>query len=233
MDRRFGTGFVVGVVLTAIGLAATAAVAGTGIGGVFNLGKVNMVDRGSTLSGSAPKLLIVKNTGTGPAAVGIAITVPAGKPPLQVNSTARVANLNADLLDGESASDFVNGKGVLQQQQVNVPFNTGTPAELLVSGGFFLVSYDCPVGGNDSGTFHLQNLSSALMDMFIEQDGSNLQYTVIAGGSTFDRPASHFGDRIHYQVAVPGVGVADITVFSVHRDVDCHLQALATVALAP
>jgi hypothetical protein len=46
-------GFVFGVVLTAIGLAATSALAGTGVGGVFNLGVVNRVDKGTTLSGAA------------------------------------------------------------------------------------------------------------------------------------------------------------------------------------
>jgi hypothetical protein len=230
MKRRFGTGFVVGVVLTAIGLAATAAVAGTGVGGVFNLGRINKVDAGTTLSGGAPKLLIIKNTGTGPSAVGLAITVPAGKPPLQVSSNARVANLNSDLLDGNDSTDFVNGHGSYQQNQVDMPFAGGDGVEVLVHAGFFRIRYVCPNSEAEDGTFRITNLTTGNVDTFIDHGGASPEYTVIPTNATSDRNAAHAGDRIQIQLASPTSGVADITMFSVHRGSDCHVQALATVA---
>jgi hypothetical protein len=229
MDRKFGMGFVVGVVLTAIGLAATAAVAGTGVGGVFNLGVINRVDKGTTLSGAAPKLLIIKNTGTGASAVGLAITVPTGKPPLQVNSKARVANLNADLLDGKHATDFVNGPGTYLQHEVDPPFD-GNSVTVVQLAGFFVVEYLCPSVGADDGTITIRNVTGGVVDVFIDHGGASPEYTVIPAGAASQRAADNVGDRIQVQIASPTAGVADITMFSVHRGSDCHVQALATVA---
>src|SRR5262249_13452419 len=48
--------------------------------------------------------VVGKNTGGGP---GLSAVVNPGAPPLKVNSDAKVANLDADLVDGLSSSDFV------------------------------------------------------------------------------------------------------------------------------
>jgi hypothetical protein len=162
-----------GASAAALALATTTALAGSGVGGVFNLGQVNTVDAQTTLSGNpgGNPLLRAINSGTGAAVRGeaqngigvngIAVTgtgqqgqsqngigllgihsattgvnpgvqgqtvsadpngagvvgkntgggpglkavVNAGAPPLAVNSTVKVANLNADLIDGlDSAS---------------------------------------------------------------------------------------------------------------------------------
>ena len=110
--------------LTATLWTTTAAFAGSGVGGVFNLGQVNTVDAQTVLNGNPganPELKVVnngsgaairgetnsgdpisagvlgKNNGGGP---GLKATVSAGAPPLAVNSSVKVPNLNADLLDG-------------------------------------------------------------------------------------------------------------------------------------
>jgi hypothetical protein len=161
-------GTLLGAVATALALATTTALAGSGVGGVFNLGQANSVDAPTSLSGNPganPQLRLVnggtgaalraesqsgigvngtsvsgtgqfgqsqsgiglqgvhtdavgtnpgiegktnsadptgagvigRNTGGGP---GLKAIVNAGAPPLAVNSQIKVANLNADLLDG-------------------------------------------------------------------------------------------------------------------------------------
>jgi hypothetical protein len=86
-------------------MTAAAAIAGSGIGGVFSLGQTNTVNAVSTLSGASPGAsLQLANSGTGAGATGLGITVPAGKPALKVSTTVLNHNLNADLLDGLHAS---------------------------------------------------------------------------------------------------------------------------------
>ncbi len=98
MGRSFLKGVVLGAVTASIVLVTSTALAGTGIGGVFNLGKTNTVNRTSILTGKTTgRVLQVTSKGTGPA---LGLNVQAGKAPLTVNSSTRIANLNADLLDG-------------------------------------------------------------------------------------------------------------------------------------
>jgi len=104
MRHPFYKGVLLGSVVAVVVLMAATALAGTGIGAVFNLGKVNTVNRTSSLSGATKgKLLQVTNKGSG-AALGL--KVKAGRPPLAVNSTARVKRLNADLIDGLHAGEL-------------------------------------------------------------------------------------------------------------------------------
>jgi hypothetical protein len=100
-------GAVVGTVIAVVSLVAGAAYAGTGIGGVFNLGQSNSVNGTTTLTGATggPQLN-VNNTSTGTGASGLSITTATGKPPLAVNSNTQVANLNASLLGGSAPSAF-------------------------------------------------------------------------------------------------------------------------------
>jgi len=107
MRGGFGRGVVVGAATTTVVLMTATALAGTGVGGVFNLGQVNSVNATTTLTGArAGKMLQVTNTSAGAGATGIGITVPAGKPPLTVNSSKRVDHLNADMVDGVDADGF-------------------------------------------------------------------------------------------------------------------------------
>src|SRR5438552_4598185 len=72
MKPTFFKGVVIGAATCFVMLAGSAALAGTGIGDVFNLGQTNMVDQRSTLTGNAAAApeLAVENTGTGPAVRG-------------------------------------------------------------------------------------------------------------------------------------------------------------------
>src|SRR5438445_12554476 len=72
MKPTFFKGVALGGVTCFVMLAGTAALAGTGVGDVFNLGQTNTVDQRSTLTGNAGTApeLAVENTGTGPAIRG-------------------------------------------------------------------------------------------------------------------------------------------------------------------
>jgi hypothetical protein len=108
MQGGFLKGVVVGSATAMVVLMAATAFAGTGVGAVFNLGKTNSVNATSTLTGSKDgRMLQVTNTSTGGSASGIGITVSPGRPPLKVNSSAKVGNLNADHLDGIDSTGFL------------------------------------------------------------------------------------------------------------------------------
>ena len=109
MGAGFLKGVVLGAIVSTLTLAASVALAGSGIGGVFNLGQANTVDKTTTLTGSSvgkPQLQVT-NTSTAAGASGIAISVASGKPPLRVNSSARVAKLNASFLQGKTPGSFL------------------------------------------------------------------------------------------------------------------------------
>jgi hypothetical protein len=99
-----GTATVMGLALflaLTVGLASTA-LAGTGVGARLDLGKTNTVNALTTLVGSvAGPSLKIDNNSTNGSATALSLRVEAGKAPMKVNSGARVANLNADEVDGE------------------------------------------------------------------------------------------------------------------------------------
>jgi hypothetical protein len=194
-----------GVVVTVLVTTTTTALAGSGVGGVFNLGLVNTVDAQTSLNGNpgGSPLLKVTSTGTAAAVRGIASTgigtngistsgvgqqglsnsgigalgthgnatgispgvqgetnstdpagagvvgknngggpglkaiVSPGASPLAVNSPVKVANLNADLLDGFDALAFqkrVTGT-CASGQAIRVINADGTVACQAASGG--------------------------------------------------------------------------------------------------
>jgi hypothetical protein len=73
---------------------------------------------------SGPMIRLV-NPSTGSSATALGLTVGSGRPPFTTNSSVRVANLNADLLDGIDSSSFVKGGGeVLSNKLQVVPGDT-------------------------------------------------------------------------------------------------------------
>lgn len=108
-------------------LALFASLGGVGYsatGGTFILGRANTATTKSTLSANiADKALQIQNgSGTlGATALGLSVAV--GKPPFTVNSPTKVANLNADKLDGMDASAFMTSS--IYQRRID---STGTDA---------------------------------------------------------------------------------------------------------
>src|SRR4051794_21221763 len=119
MGSSFLKGAVTGCVCVVLG-GATVALAGSGIGGVFNLGVSNSVDAKTRLTGASPTAqLQVNNTNAVAGASGLVVSSASSTPtgsftntaggaagafavnpgvtPLTVNSSGKVANLNAFL----------------------------------------------------------------------------------------------------------------------------------------
>jgi hypothetical protein len=98
-------------------------------GGSFLLGARNVAQSVSTL---------VKQ-GAGPA---LSLQVDSGSP-LAVNSSTKVANLNADKLDGKNSSGFVRGNATTSHAKVDIP--AGTSATIIsISNPDLRVPYVCP-----------------------------------------------------------------------------------------
>lgn len=75
MKATFLKGVALGAAVSLATLMATAAFAGTGVGGVLNLGAVNTVNAGTGLSGSTNgNMLGVRNLSTAASAGGIGIS---------------------------------------------------------------------------------------------------------------------------------------------------------------
>jgi hypothetical protein len=77
-------------------------------GGNFLLGLINSATQRTALSANYDgTALALVNTSAGASATALTLSVAAGHPPMKVNSTAKVLNLNADWLDGLTSAAFV------------------------------------------------------------------------------------------------------------------------------
>jgi hypothetical protein len=129
MQRYFFRGVVLGSLTSMLVLGASAALAGTGVGGIFNLGQSNKVNQASSLSGaSSGSQLTVSNTSATSGTRGLSVSgassaaallahnsagpaaafqSASGMAPFSVNSSVQVPSLNASLLGGHSSSYFL------------------------------------------------------------------------------------------------------------------------------
>ncbi len=99
--------FGLALVLALLVGVASMALAGTGVGATFNLGKLNQVGQMSQLVGfTNDPMLRIDNNGGGANATALNLRVEPGQPPMTVGSQAKVANLNADKIDGKDASQL-------------------------------------------------------------------------------------------------------------------------------
>ena len=120
-ERRPSPAMVVAVLalfiaLSGVGVAAT--------GGNFILGRPNTASSQTGLtSNNAGRALNLTQQNTGSGATALGLNVPAGKAPLTVNSDTRVANLNADKLDGRDVTQLTPANAATRIEDVNIgPF---------------------------------------------------------------------------------------------------------------
>jgi hypothetical protein len=97
------------VVVLALMLGVTTkALAGTGVGATFDLGRTNTVEALSRLVGSTnDALLRIDNANGETSATALDLRVEPGHAPMKVDSSTKVVGLNVDEVDGNSASDFL------------------------------------------------------------------------------------------------------------------------------
>jgi len=170
VKATFLKGIVLGCVISLGTLTATAAFAGSGPGGIFNLGSYNGVNGTTKLGGStAGKQLDITNTSKATGATGIGITVHSGIPPLVVNSSTKVSNLNADLLDGIDSRGFMHGSGKVLQSHLQLT-NPGGNSNVLIVPGIISVEAYCGANGVDGYSRNLTN-PSAPLDIWYTANG--------------------------------------------------------------
>ena len=108
VGRTASMAFGLALVLALVFGVATTALAGTGVGARFDLGSTNTVSAVTRLVGSvAGPSLQVDNNSANANATALDLQVEAGKAPMKVNSATKVANLNADTVDGKHADQLV------------------------------------------------------------------------------------------------------------------------------
>jgi hypothetical protein len=198
-------GVVLGSIVSTVVLLAASAMAGTGVGAVFNLGKANTVNAQSTLKGATSgSNLQITNTGSGGA---LGINVGAGKPPIVVNSNAGVAkNLNAAKVDGRSVLTFSK----------LVATNTTTPQKAMTLGGFTL-KLACDPSGGPTLT-GIGSVGGSLINGLTVSAGQGDYFTgqhsnVIANAPiTMFYPADGYGEVV-WQYATPAHHVVSINAF--------------------
>jgi hypothetical protein len=180
------TVFLVGLaVILALVLSVTsAALAGTGVGATFNLGKKNTVNRLSQLVGSTDNALlrIDNNNNAGTNATALDLQVEPGLTPMKVNSSTQVSNLNADLVDGRSASSFVaNSTYRLGQGQER--------AGTVLGDGSKVLSQSCLAGDRLlSGGPASVNVNSDVLDSFAQDTNTwqaRINDSAVSGGDNF------------------------------------------------
>jgi hypothetical protein len=179
------TVFVVGlaVVLAVVLGVASAALAGTGVGSTFNLGNLNTVNKISRLVGSTDNAMLrVDNNNAGTNATALDLQVEPGLTPMQVNSSTQVSNLNADLVDGRSASSFV----------ANSTYRLGQGQERAgseLSDGSKVLSQSCLTGDRLlSGGPASVNVNSDVLDSFAQDTNTwqaRINDSAVSGGDSF------------------------------------------------
>lgn len=160
MRLTFGKGVAFGLALASGLLGTTAAMAGTGVGSIFNLGKTNTVNATSAVKGTASgPTLKLTNTGAGPA---LSLRVGTSAAPLTVNSSAQVANLNASLLGGLGAASFVQGGGRLVSAGLTLHGGQSN-VTLLTIPGYGQLTADCTAGSAADGAqvFYINGTTAA------------------------------------------------------------------------
>ncbi len=192
LGRRKVTVLVVVVALT-VGTASTA-LAGSGVGGVFNLGVTNTVNAITDLVGSTTgPMLRVDNNSTGTGATALALFVEPGKPPMTVNSKTKVTNLNADLLDGKDSTQlgrtdgnvsdaFIDDFTAFSYTSVISKSFTAPSAGFLHITGSISAEEDCSLAGSGRLAYRLRLDATPVTDSF---SGFELDYEDCTTDSTF------------------------------------------------
>jgi hypothetical protein len=260
MRKSFVKGVVLGAVVSAGALMSTSAFAGTGVGSLFNLGQTNTVNGVTALSGSTNGTqLHIENTNRGKSAAGLGIKVATDRPPLIVNSTAKVEHLNADFVDGRDANAFQRatkahcdfGRGIAEIEpdgktscttSAGIPISTlegiGGADRMIMDPAPLAIDLFCHAGTNSTAIeFENQAGSTGSLNWIFSKGGS--PSFVNAGGvalTSLSQPGSvqffdFSGARIEGQFifTAPGFEVT-VTVHTFDAGTACEYRGIAEVS---
>ena len=151
-------------------------------------------------------------------------------PPMTVNSDTKVANLNADELDGMDSTDLVQGSGKTIHGAMVVP--TGQQG-VLYSSPELEITFQCS-GPSENGRLYFQNKSPAPLHLFTDLgDGTNLFHIKLASTYFTSWVTSPFGehDSDHIVLSANGDGFLATVHFSTIGTAEgcpTHVQGVLT-----
>jgi hypothetical protein len=173
MKGPFKTALIAAAVSAVVSAGAAVATTKT-----FVLGTTNTVDAASTVtagaSGLNAKMLQLTNNSTGSSATALGLTTPGSRPPMIVSSGAKVANLNADKLDGVDSGGFVRGRGTFLANRL--VFNPTNSKTLLTIPGLGYLQASCNSNDTDLTWW---NDTGGNVDMWWDSTNSHFDSTVM------------------------------------------------------
>ncbi len=232
-------------------LGATSAAFGAN-GDFLKLGILkNVATRTTALVGKVAtgSSLTVKNP-SGGSALNLQVGDPTANPatkstaPMQVDSQAKVANLNSDTLDGLDSADFVrgsstafvHGNGTAYQGAVDVPPGSTSNLILDTQDPQIGLQYACPTDVTANGTVYVLNRTfdnPQTVRLFSDNGSTDPSYQSLDSGHVHAEAAAANGEHLTFRVEAPGPKLVTIEVFSVHDPAgrvfpgDCHVDAQA------
>jgi hypothetical protein len=182
MQGSFRTALIAAVVAAVV--SAGAAVATTQ---AFTLGTTNRVNapsqvtnvqaNGTTVSPVDGPLLTLANQSTSANATPLSLIASANHAPLKVNSAVKIANLNADKIDGLDSTVFAQGPA--RSRTVHAYIATGTTGyELAAYGSLHFLANCVESGGNQS------------VELMLGTSAAHASYAGVAGS---DSGAAYYG----------------------------------------
>jgi hypothetical protein len=189
-------------------VAAGAAVATTQ---TFVLGTTNRVNaatkatnlqaNGTTVNPVDAPLLTLENKSTTANATPLALNAGSGRPPMTVNSGARVTNLNAEKLDGIDSGSFVQGRGsLLTNRLVFDPTDTKT---LMQFPGLGELQATC---GASSSYIVWDNTAADTVDLWISPENLDGEFNP---GLVVEVVVISFSSNVRLPVATLMLGVGN------------------------
>ena len=171
----------------------------------FTLGQSNTANAPTSLTASpsfAGKALQVTNTNTGAGATALGLNVASGHAPFTVNSPTKVANLNADQLDGLDSTSFVPSSGFRRVGPVTTtpPSPNGLDEPLVARIGDLDFVGDCERNHPD-GSGHQVDVERFLITM--PDHSAFASITQSGAGGTFGNGDTFAGDWPIADITLP------------------------------
>jgi hypothetical protein len=202
-------------------------------GGNFILGQGNNATTQTGLTANfAGKTLQLTNTSTATGATPLGLTPGAGRPPFQTPSTTKVANLNADKLDGYDSTAFTHGANTtILANRLVVPVPTSgssTPTVLTIPG---LGSLNATCDATPFAGITYKNTSSNTVDGWLSDSGSGWSEDIYPPNATVGAFGIEAELGLGTGAAAGARTFATVQTFSVlaNNNADCVFQAQATV----
>jgi hypothetical protein len=192
-------------------------------GGNFILGQSNTASSTTGLSaGTTGPAFRVTNTSTGTAG---SFNVAAGHPPLTVNSATKVANLNADKLDGLDSTGFIRGQGRIDS--IDGLAASGDFVDLFSLSNFLYVRGVCN-GTSANGEAQVWTHNSPV-DMLLDNGGTDPIHVHINANSAVTTATNPSGESLTFSFESSGkVATAFVFSYTFHNPVlnedECQYQ---------